>query len=728
MGAGYAEGEDKNDKYGLKTGDEDNMAIDVTFEEPYDISGSRGQSELKIPEGVKTVCGRGSRDLESITFPDTLTEIPANCFSFCHKLKRLYIPGSVKTIQSEAFYGCDQLENVVMGEGIEEIGEGAFKACDMLKRVVLPSTIKKIGNEAFVSTGESFGYIALPKGIAEIESESFAYNYQTIYSLGSKEIIYFVAKNSRAQKCVKTFGFKYRIRSLNRGLLLKEAVDDGTLFLEVKPTKRHKVNDGISKIAERAFGGCDTIESVVFPKSLKEIESFAFEGCSSIIELNFAPGIEKIGAKAFWDTKLKYIDLPNTVKNLAPDAFPSDCVVCVCGEMPRYDERAALLQTQKEDLEDSKMKLSRLKESLARAEKLYNSYQNNPEELNEILQLEAQADELETRIDRLDEEHEERKRQLDDLRARLDEQREELNKKIIGASQEIDLVNMQIKKCFFLAVSKKKELEQQIADKQQELKALKDAFNDKSKIDENEAAKKAEAQNYIRRRSNLYGELKNIRTTSEQLKAHETAFRESSCAALANYKELADSIAAMSREIETEKVAIEKDEECLNKEHTEWAKKREAAQRSLLKAKLKGEKKSIISDLPLPKYDCLPMFEFVPNNNAIAEEKLLNENYLIFAEKQNEINLAAACEKIIENESRHVERVKEINRTLKLEEYDGIEIYRLAGVDAENTPLAARKDYTPELHFFKNADMGKIEKTVKPSCETEQIRAGMSFD
>lgn len=74
-----------------------------------------------------------AKELESITFPNTLTSIGSNCFQGCTSLRQIDIPDSVTSIRKFAFYGCLSLEEMTLPASLHMIGEGAFGRCDALK-------------------------------------------------------------------------------------------------------------------------------------------------------------------------------------------------------------------------------------------------------------------------------------------------------------------------------------------------------------------------------------------------------------------------------------------------------------------------------------------------------------------------------------------------------------------------------------------------------------------
>ena len=70
------------------------------------------------------------------------------------------------------------------------------------------------------------------------------------------------------------------------------------------------------------FGGCELLESVKIPGSVKEIGSRAFKDCTSLASVTLAKGLEEIGSGAFEGcTALKSITIPEGVVKIGEEAF-----------------------------------------------------------------------------------------------------------------------------------------------------------------------------------------------------------------------------------------------------------------------------------------------------------------------------------------------------------------------------------------------------------------------
>lgn len=117
-----------------------------------------GCSSLKravVPEGVTEMQGtfRDCYALETVTLPQSLTDLQGDTFMNCSSLEEIVIPPKVTRIDWDGFYGCSKLKKINLPEGLTEIGPRAFENCSSLKEITLPSTLREMKGDVFSFTG-----------------------------------------------------------------------------------------------------------------------------------------------------------------------------------------------------------------------------------------------------------------------------------------------------------------------------------------------------------------------------------------------------------------------------------------------------------------------------------------------------------------------------------------------------------------------------------------------
>ena len=84
-----------------------------------------------------------------------------------------------------------------------------------------------------------------------------------------------------------------------------------------------KIDEGIKSIGFCAFKKAG-INSIQFPSSLEEIDSYVFFDCKELKDVKINEGLEYIGFSAFQNTGIVRITIPNSLLNIQENAF-GDC-------------------------------------------------------------------------------------------------------------------------------------------------------------------------------------------------------------------------------------------------------------------------------------------------------------------------------------------------------------------------------------------------------------------
>ena len=109
-------------------------------------------SEIDLPNSIMEIpanCFSGCKELRKVQFPDNLKLIGYSAFRNCKKITEIQLPVSVEEIGSGAFSGCTKLSNVELNEGLERIEEEAFEKCTALKEIKIPNSVRIFGENIF---------------------------------------------------------------------------------------------------------------------------------------------------------------------------------------------------------------------------------------------------------------------------------------------------------------------------------------------------------------------------------------------------------------------------------------------------------------------------------------------------------------------------------------------------------------------------------------------------
>ena len=337
-----------------------------------------GVEEIVLPDGLKTLGDLSfafCEQLKRVSFPNDIEEFGNNAFKDCTSLEKIRFADRLKEIGDYAFTNCTALKKVVLPNGLKNAGKGAFSNCTNLTEVTLSKDMKDLGNGVFencnalanIQIPAQNPYLkSTPDGVLlSADGKSLFY-----YPVGKLDQVYDIPDNVVAIG-PNAFGTNNHVNQIN---VHKDVVEIGTdAFANCKSLKKITLAEGIKVIRKGAFANCSALSGIVIPKSVCKIEKDAFTGCgdynnkrnwkarvlyigdcligkndhqqktgnlnvkpgtrliadqaldgSAIVEVVMPDGLEIIGERAFYSSaKLVDIDIPESVKSIAPNAFDS---------------------------------------------------------------------------------------------------------------------------------------------------------------------------------------------------------------------------------------------------------------------------------------------------------------------------------------------------------------------------------------------------------------------
>lgn len=270
---------------------------------PFTFAYCRSLESITFSEGLQTIGVSAFLECtaaKTLDFPQSLTGADIQAFAKMTSLQSVKINKNLDFINPYAFYGNTSLTSLVFEEGslITYIGDSIFEGCSSLQNVTLPENLEQIGERAFALCS-SLNDIAIPESVTDIGRFAFIGTKRNQEQLDAGEKFIYQDK--------WLVGFNDSSKSI-----INIAKND---FL-----------DGIVGIAEAVFYENNTIESVMFPKSLKYVGNHGFRGCTNLKSINFEKGsnLEKIGKYSFAACQnLMAVSLPYGVKTLDSYSFYS---------------------------------------------------------------------------------------------------------------------------------------------------------------------------------------------------------------------------------------------------------------------------------------------------------------------------------------------------------------------------------------------------------------------
>lgn len=251
----------------------------------------------------------GNAYVESLSFPDSYTEIGDNAFEDCVNLKKVKTGTAVASVGRNAFAGCASLVNAectmtvllnmslpslvsVTLSGCTEVPGGIFDKCTSLESLTVLDGLKSISANAFRGCFK-LKEITLPLSVETIGKNAFDYT-----------------------------AYYYDAQNIENGLLyigdyLIAAVDGVSADISVR--------EGTRVIADSAFESCADINKVTLPSSLEYIGGSAFI-LSGLGDIRIGENVKAIGESAFAYTSIRSAQIPLSVTDMGKYIF-SGCTI-----------------------------------------------------------------------------------------------------------------------------------------------------------------------------------------------------------------------------------------------------------------------------------------------------------------------------------------------------------------------------------------------------------------
>ena len=140
---------------------------DVFSECPYE--------SISLPDSVTELGNRlfeNSKTLEKVKLPSGVTELPPYLFAGCSALSKVTMPSRLENLPEGLFKNCESLTDIPFRAGITELPQSVFEGCTSLKSLAIPSTVKRIESRA-VAGCTSLESVVFPAGLEFVADDAF---------------------------------------------------------------------------------------------------------------------------------------------------------------------------------------------------------------------------------------------------------------------------------------------------------------------------------------------------------------------------------------------------------------------------------------------------------------------------------------------------------------------------------------------------------------------------
>ena len=217
-----------------------------------------------------------------------------------------------------SFMGFINLEKVVLPDDVEGLFMGTFMGCMSLKDINLPSSLKLVGPYVF-SNCFSWTDRQINSNIATFSSGAWDPfdGPMTTGAMGNPDDpndVFFKKLNElKSQKGDNYLDWEYNYTFGPNVTKLGRIVNENA--------KTFVIPEGIEEL-EETFAGCELLESIQFPSTLKVIGDDTFSCCESLRQLEIPEGVQELGRSIVTGCiNLETVTIPSTVRKFNSDPF-----------------------------------------------------------------------------------------------------------------------------------------------------------------------------------------------------------------------------------------------------------------------------------------------------------------------------------------------------------------------------------------------------------------------
>ncbi len=200
---------------------------------------------------------------------------------------------------------------VTIPPGVSRIGDRAFYKNTELTGVDLPSSVTDIGEFAFARS--ALAGVDIPQGVRSIDYAAF-YMCPNLTDVNIPDSVSSIALGAFSGT---PFLENFRTQGGDDYLV----VGDGVLLSYKGRDKKIIIPENVKHIGPAAFAKNNNLESVVIPNTVADIGEEAFSGCSNLKELVMAEGVRSISDRAFKNSALSVVSIPDSVQSIGLSAF-----------------------------------------------------------------------------------------------------------------------------------------------------------------------------------------------------------------------------------------------------------------------------------------------------------------------------------------------------------------------------------------------------------------------
>lgn len=267
------------------------------------LSGECGENVRFVltDDGTITFSGTGEMDFIALYYNDKIV----------NSITCVVVEDGVENVSSSAFLGCSNLKEVILANSVKTIASGAFASCTNLTKINIPESISRVERDAFSGTpwaeetaAANNGYLVIngilvdyvgtdtdlqiPTNVTSINESVFCGNNNII-------TVYIPENVTRIGACAFSYCTNLKEVNIPNGVTQIEF----STFQGCNDLVKIEIPDSVTEIESDAFFGCSSLTEIIIPDSVTEIGQSAFGSCIGLKEMKIPDSVVSVGEYAF---------------------------------------------------------------------------------------------------------------------------------------------------------------------------------------------------------------------------------------------------------------------------------------------------------------------------------------------------------------------------------------------------------------------------------------------
>ena len=268
----------------------------------------------------------------SLTIPaeihgKAVTAVSDNAFAYNNSLVTVVLPDSISVLGSRTFYSMRALQNVTLSTGLQSIPTGAFAGCLALRQITLPEGIQTIEANAFEHT--ALTSITLPASLTTIHATALMSCADLEAVFVEEGNAFYESRDGVLYDKVDGVLVKYPAAKAGSSYTITNAWSVGAwAFHGADHLNQIILDEDIYSLGEGAFAQCTGLASMPeLGAMVTRIPDQCFYGCARLTEATIPSSIKQIGSRAFTNTGITALIIPDNVTSIGAQAVNSSVLL-----------------------------------------------------------------------------------------------------------------------------------------------------------------------------------------------------------------------------------------------------------------------------------------------------------------------------------------------------------------------------------------------------------------